>query len=213
MKKSAILTAIALTLITSLPALAQQPYVLTFSDTSSDPGSVLVAPGSSFNVTLTLTATASSIAVDYFLQILNGGSSQFRITGRDLSGSTFNQPITSNSIALQPSRALLNPQNDDDLGGSISNPNSPNGPGAFLLANFTLQVLPGAANGSYTLSTANASVGDAMFNDNSVSNATYTVNVIPEPATVFLLGAGAFLLLCPRRLWRWRVRACRPIVT
>lgn len=210
MKIPTIISAIAFSLLALIdvePAHGQQPHVLSLTNTLNGTNSVVVTPGNSFTVSLTLNSTVSSVSVDYFLQILNGGSSQFRITGRDLSGSRFSQPITSNSIALQSSRALLDPQNDDNLGASVSDPNLPNSAGSFLISNLTLQVLPGTGVGFYTLSTANASVGDAGFNDNPVSNATFSVNVVPEPATTLLLFTGTALGLLT---WKRRQQNSKP---
>lgn len=197
MKSLLLVTAVAFGLFCSNAG--AQSYALAFTNPMNGTNSVAVAPGAFFTVTLTLSATAPSVAVDYFLQILNGGSSQFRITGRDLAGSTFNQPITADSIALQPGRALLNPLNDDDLGASLTNPGAPNGSGSFLIANLTLQALTGTAPGLYMLSTANATVGDAGFNDNAVGNTNYSVSVVPEPATYMLLGLG--LMVCAQRFF------------
>jgi hypothetical protein len=154
-----------------------------------------VAPGQTFSFTLTLTSSgATSVGLSYFLQVLDGGGNGlFRITARDLTGSTFSDPITSNAIALQSGDALLDPRNNSDLGAILADPNAPNGAGSFLVANYTLQALGGIAPGVYTISTANAIVTDASFGDNAVANATFNVTVVPEPSAIALLIGGAAL--------------------
>lgn len=193
--------AVAVAILACAPTSRAQ-YALSLTDNLGDPASVAVAPGQSFTFTLTLTSPgATSVALSYFLQVLEGGGNgQFRITARDLMGSTFSQPTTDNSIALQPADALLDPQNDSNLGADLADPNSPNGAGSFFVANFTLQALAGIAPGVYTLSTADAIVTDSGFSDNPVTDATYTVTVVPEPGTYMLLGIGA--LFCAQRFSR-----------
>ena len=199
MKKLSLLcSCLLLACVSALPAHAQ--YSLSLSGNPA-----AVAPGQSFSLTLTLSSTgASSVGLSYFLQVLDGGGSGlFRITNRDLSGSSFVDPITGNAIALQPADALLDPRNNSDLGAILADPNAPNAAGSFFVANFTLQALPGLAPGVYTISTANAIVTDASFGDNAVSNATFSVTVVPEPSTaVLLLAGGALSFLIVRRTAR-----------
>jgi len=195
MKLKSTILALAFGLALLTPQNAPAAYSLTLTDTVGDPNSIATTAGSQFSLTLTLFSTGdSSISVDYFLQVLGGGSGFFRLTGRDLSGSSFSQPVTANNIALQSSRALLDPQNDDNLGASLLDPNSPNGAGSFLVANLTLLALPGIAPGIYTLGTFGASVGDGDFNDNPVPDASYRVRIL-GPAAVPEAASSALLLL------------------
>ncbi len=193
MKISSLLAtiAVACAFLMSGPS-ARAQYSITFADTSGDPGSVTIAPGDLFNVTLTLVSQgAASIGLSYFLQVLEGGGNGlFRITARNLSGSSFSDATTDDSIALQSADALLDPRNNSNLGATVVDPNSPNGAGSFFIASFTLQALAGIAPGVYTLSTADVVVTDSAFGDNPVGDASYGVTIVPEPSTYCLLGAG-----------------------
>lgn len=130
----------------------------------------------------------------YFLRVLEGGDNGlFRITARDLTGSSYSDATTGDLIAFQSADALLDPRNNSNLGATVADPNSPNGAGSFFIASCTLQALPGIAPGVYTLSTANAIVTDSAFGDNPIGNASYSVIVVREPGTYCLLGAGLLL--------------------
>ena len=188
--KTLSLIGVCLLLVCTATPSARAQYSLSMTGNAAS-----VAPGQTFSFTLTLTSSgATSVGLSYFLQVLDGGGNGlFRITARDLTGSTFSDPITSNAIALQSGDALLDPRNNSDLGAILADPNAPNGAGSFLVANYTLQALGGIAPGVYTISTANAIVTDASFGDNAVANATFNVTVVPEPSAIALLIGGAAL--------------------
>lgn len=192
--------------ITALAALfagahahANVPYTFVIDDGIGLPNAVTIAPGDSFTFNLSLSAGLETYGLSYFLETTAPGSGNLRITARDNTSSPFSDFIAANSIALQPSFALLNPRNDVDLG-AISATEA--GPGQLFVANFTFQSLPSLAPGNYVIYTSLDSVATyaSTFEDVPVIPAVYNVTVVPEPASAALLGlAGLGLALRRRR--------------
>ncbi len=176
------------------------------------PGPVTVAAGQTFSFSLFLNADAPVTGATYFLRSDAPGSGGFRITGRTPGNSPFTDLNTANAVALDPARALLNPQNLDDLGGTLADVNAPVGPGLYRLSDFQLLALPGLAPGTYTLSTGPSSVASgADFADLPTDPGTLRVIVtgaapVPEAGTALSLGLG-LLALGGLAAARRRVRA------
>ena len=172
---------------------------LSLLDTFGDPSSVILSPGQSFTVRLEFTTSAESIrGLSYELETLGLGSGQFRITQRDIVSSPFDDLITTNAIALSPANALLDPQNDSDLGAVVTS--NAVGAGTYLVANYTIQALPTIPSGlTYTIETANGIATDDNFNDLPLAPATYSVQVVPEPGAAGLLAIGLSTLAFYRR--------------
>ena len=167
----------------------------------------------SFNLTVTDSWTGySSSGLSYWLQVPSSVASKFSITGVTY-GSTF-----SSANASGPATVLFNDSTasngaasnftleDRDLGSTVGVGNPPVAAPASPFTTTTMTInLSGLAPGTYTLeSTFNSSriseqteqAGPNSFVDHSFENgvaspATFTITVVPEPATLSLFGLGA----------------------
>jgi hypothetical protein len=68
-------------------------------------------------------------------------------------------------------------------------------PGTYHVMDLTFMLAPGTPLGMYDLRTTTTSprtseVTDTDFNDNNLSAAHFTINIVPEPTTLALLGIG-----------------------
>ena len=178
---------------------AQGAVTLAFSDTVGAPNSVTIYPGESFDVLHTLTSDADSTqGISFFLEALGASSGQFRITGRNITGTAFGDLTTSDGIALAPPSALIDPTNGNDLGGQVDL--LPNGIGNFLVATFTIQSLPGIGEGNHNIGTNLAfAISGTMFDEIAVNQPTYGITVVPEPGSALLLGLGAVGVMLRRK--------------
>jgi hypothetical protein len=181
-----------------LAARADAATSFTLSDGVGDPASVSIWPGQSFTFSLAVTSTDSLIGVNYNLSAAPAASGQLRITGRDITGSPFSDLITSNTIALSPAAALLDPVNDDNLGALVADVFTPVAPGTSFIANYTLKNVSGLPEGDYLISTLNGVATDDGFNDVPVAGATYTLHMLPEPGTA-AFGLACFGMIAARR--------------
>lgn len=186
---------------------AQAQVSLSLNDTTGDPGAVDVLAGQTFSFSLFLNApSVSTVGLTYFLESFGAGSSQFSLTQRDTTGSTFSDLITSNALVLQPANALLDPRNNNDLGATVADLNTPNAPGSYFVATFTLAALPSLTNGTYVIQTSANSVAiDGQFNELPLARAAYLVNVVPEPNSGLLLAGLALFGLGVAQRKRRRV--------
>jgi len=185
---------------TALAAPSSVSLVLT--DLDATPSETTVLPGQTFNVRVNLvttTATSPNVqdrttGLNYYLSMFGAGSGNFRIVDRNIGASTYNDLYNDDATVEGAVSGLLDPINDHDLGGSLANPmTTSNGAGTFLVADFTIGVLPGTPFGSYVLVTDSpAGVGWAGpnpdFTDHEfTSHGSFSI-VVPEPASIAMLG-------------------------
>lgn len=173
--------------------------ILSLTDTDGSPNSTIVAQGSSFTVTVKLTSTSEqTTGLSYFLEENGAGNPHLQITGRNIAGSFYPELTTSNGQVLSFPGSLLNPRNDYDLGGGITDLNSPVGAGTFFVADITLLVLPSTPLGTYILAFSPNSVAAGPGPDFAeIAVNTFSYNVVaqvPEPGSALFLGAGSLLL-------------------
>jgi len=206
--------------LAAAPCVSRAAVTLIFDDGDALPGNSLpIAAGGTFQVSVFLNSTQEeTTGLNYFLSALGAGSSHFQITARDTTGTLYsdltNPDNSTTTGVLRPTHAILNPQNDDDLGGGLQTAqiNNPPGVGKFLVAKYTIQVLPGTNGGNYSILTAsdagkgwvgsNNDPSGIPFSDHSFTNqggTAYTVTVTPEPAALSLLSMAALALGARRR--------------
>ena len=194
------LIAMAVGLLAVSTAIAAPSSVsLVLTDNDATPNSKSVLPGQTFNVTLNLvttTATSPNVqdrttGINYYLSMFGAGSGNFRIVDRNIGASTYSDLY---NVDGDVEGELLDPINDDDLGGTLPNSlTTSNGAGTFLVANYTIGVEPGTPFGSYVLVTDSlAGTGWAgpnpEFTDHEfTSHASFNI-VVPEPASIAMLG-------------------------
>lgn len=159
----------------------------------ANPATVTVAPGGTFTFTLDVTSNNTSLTgLDY--NLLASQTGLFQITARNLANSAFNNPITADNALFVNGAALsLNPGESQDLG-AFSNTTQTAPLNAVFVATYTVRALTSAVPGSYSLGTTNESTSDDQFNTVSLTGASLTINVVPEPQTIHLLMAGTVML-------------------
>ena len=163
-------------------------------------------PGQSFNfdISLAVTNTApnamSNVAgLSYWFETSAANSSFFTITNRNLSGSQFSDQ---NQSPTYP-EAIVPGGNQHDLGATIADVTNPLPTNAnYFVATLSIQIAPNTPAGTYTISTTtinsptgsfhNAGANPSVANDGNFTGfqipvATYTITVVPEPATWSLL--------------------------
>ena len=188
---------------------AQGAVILTISDNSGPPNStdvdLNVSGFFSFTVSLTLTAPHGITGLTYLLETPQpSGSGQFQITARNTNGAVFSGAnlTTPDATVLTPANALLDPRNNNDLGGTVADVfNDCIPPGSYFVATYTMEAKPTIAAGTYTIQLAlqSATGCGPDFDEISVAPATYAVRVVPEPGAGCLLCLGSALLGFARR--------------
>jgi len=179
----------------------------------SMPETISVAAGSSFTLSLQLTATSTQkvSSLDYWLSQFSGPTlGAFSITARNFTGSNWADPTVGDASVLSTGDAQsnsassggpdgvpdnrINPQNAFDLGQSAAGGTDA---GSGQVVTFTL-LASNSASGSYDLRTfdyAGRGWSDDLtstFDQPFSSQAEIHINVspVPEPATWSLLGLG-----------------------
>jgi hypothetical protein len=188
---------------------------LSFSPTSS----IVTSPGGS--VTLSLSLITSGFedpdrvgGIDFTLTSLNDSSGAFFIATRitDLFGA-FPDPQTPDGIVETRPGANLDPTDGPytgfaggDLGASVSTLANAVSNGTFHLSDFAIGIDPGVAPGTYNFTTLiNLWTDQSGGEHEDLAAGTFSLVVIPEPATLSLLGLGGLgfgltLLRARRRL-------------
>src|SRR6266513_4827425 len=107
---------------------ASAGVVLNFLDNDGTPSGWLGAKGATFVLTLNISSSEATTGLDYYLRSLDG-SGFFSISARDISTSSYHDPLNTDvSVAASPNNAL-NPQSHLDLGASLDNVSTANVPG------------------------------------------------------------------------------------
>lgn len=198
MKKYVFLLAACLVLITTnLSALV----VFSFSDNDLLPTSSVINAGDAFSFDVQVTSTSEFLlGATYFLNVNPQGSGLFSIANRVTTNSSFPDLQSNNSQVLAPASALLDPQNNDNLGGTVANTNLPLGPGNYFVATLTISSSASLPLGVYTIGFTDTTIAtDDGFNDVEPVRGTYTVTVVPEPSTLLLGSLGMCALFLRRR--------------
>jgi hypothetical protein len=190
-----LLPLIALCALPSMALATVGTVSLIYSPSSSD----LTSPGSSVTLSLSLVVSGFSGSdavggVDFLLTSLNSTSGAFFIQSRttDTNGA-FSDPITDDATVATRPGSNLNPTNDSDLGQAVATfPADVVQNGTFHLADYVIGVDAGVAPGTYNFTTTVNLWSDQNGADHSLTNpGTFSLVVVPEPATCSLLALGA----------------------
>ena len=188
---------------------------LSFSPLSSG----ATSPGSSVSLTLAINVAGFSGAdlVGGFDGFLTSNDSttgffiQSRTTLPNSVSTPFSDPQTPDGsgvgqIANQPN-ANLDPSNNNDIGASVSPSGNYQGNGNYNQSTWVIGVNAGVTPGTYTFSTTTNIWTDQTGGEHSDLGAgTFSLVVVPEPATLSLIGLGGLasvgltLLRARRRL-------------
>jgi hypothetical protein len=196
--KKTLLVAIVCALTATSPLFAQHTQSLSFSN----PGPIQ-SSGQVFNVTVSLTfAGYSSFGLSYWLEVPNALAPFLSITG--VTYSTFPDP---NQTSPNPAPFSLTSgatagfmREGRDLGATVNDPTMKMvPPGTYAITNLQFTLAAGAPVGMFSLRNTTVSptiseVTDTDFNDNNLIPAgSITLNIVPEPSTLALVGVGAVL--------------------
>ena len=205
LRRLVVIAALSVSFIALQSGLAQSvanPNLYTGGNTALH--SVSIASNGSFTMTLRMTTNFISSGYTVFYT-MGGGSGLFQIVGRVNNNSVMTDPTTSDAVALAGTAGVLNPTNDFDLGYTGDQVNN-QAAGAFDLQTLTFNAL-NAPVGQYTIFLDPRGVmtdhsTPTTFEDVAFTGGSpvFTVNVIPEPATIGLaVMGGAMLLVVARR--------------
>src|SRR5256885_2068641 len=199
--KTKLLTSIGCLLL--MAALVRADALLSFDDHGQGgltASSGAYAAGSTFTFDITLSvqnsgndpvaAAVNSISYWFETSAINNG--YFTIVSRNLSGSPFSDPQATIS-----NEAIVAGGNASDLGATTPSNTSVPTNNTYFVATLTIQIAPNTPANTYTISTTTlasnggpktSTVGDTNFVRHNIPATSYTITVIPEPATLSLLG-------------------------
>lgn len=165
---------------------------------SADRSSYSELPGSQFIVSLVINNPDSAPVVAYDFQIHASALSVFRIESQILH-SALNE---SNFTGLFPQEVITSAEDTDNFDFGVFAAAGGAGTGSLLAQELTFAISPDAPIGDYSLTLGwnqPAPGGISLVDDNLVDYqmaepVSLSISVVPEPASLFLTGAGLLVL-------------------
>lgn len=186
-------------------SLASATPIISLTNPSTGDSSATVNPGSSFSINVTLMPDEPFDGFSLYLQADAAGFSVTSDTST-WSGPSGN-PLTYHNYPINPADPppeIPTTGNSHDFGfeSEFTSPNI--AVGDYKISILEVLVSDTMTPGTYTISSTHYSeISDASFSPRDIHNipsTTYSVDVVPEPATLALLAApGALMLLAKRR--------------
>lgn len=131
----------------------------------------------------------SSNGVQYFLETGANGSGRFSVIARNTMGTPYTDIITSDGVAFTPANGLLDPVNNNNLGGTSPDLAMPEPPGQYFIARLTFSIRSDIPVGTYTIFLNRALMTDPSFNDHALVANTVTINIVGVPPQLALVSA------------------------
>jgi hypothetical protein len=201
--KTKILTSLGCLLL--MAGLVHANAVLSFDDHGQGGGTAnsgSYAAGSSFTFDITLAVANSGTdpvpnlsSLSYWFETSAVNNSYFTITNRNLTGSSLSDPQTSSPAYPV---AIVKGGDVSDLGATAPTNTVLASNASYFVATLTIQIAPNTPAGTYVISTTDfnsntdhsktSTAGDSSFTRHNIAAASYTITVVPEPATLSLLG-------------------------
>jgi hypothetical protein len=178
-----------------------QTAVFSFDDHNGAPDSGTYMPGDSFTFSIDLTfapgGTVQNLeGLSYWFEQQNPSAPFFfAITLRDVTGSQFTDLQTPGLIYPQ----TLAPSNAKDLGAFLPGNTSALGTGTYFIANLTISIDPSALPGVYQIENTTTGGKTSVITDDQghtfpISQAIYTITIVPEPSSLALCATGFALV-------------------